>query len=105
MVLKAYRHPYQSHDDLLDREEYDAHLVVLRYVRDYRLMEIKFATNPNGLNRSRFTVPIPSSEFGELAKKMIEADPQAAIKAFGAAIHDAKITVRRDDSEEKTKAA
>jgi hypothetical protein len=41
---------------------------------------------PGDFNRSEFTVRIDSAAFQEVARLMMEADANAAIKAFGAAL-------------------
>src|SRR5262245_21789159 len=107
MNLKAYRYPFTLWYDIRYPKEYRAGL---RAVRDgngcieWGYLDIAFATNPRGLNKSMFNVKILASDFEALAKEMMKADPHAAIKAFAVAINEAKITVQPDYGAE-TKAA
>ena len=107
--MKAYRQVYQS-GGFGPGPEYNA---VMRAAFHYGRSSIPvlpgylkfgFTTNPDGDKQSTFHVRVDTDEFEYVAKEMMKADPQAAIKAFAAAIHDAKITVQ-PDAEEETKAA
>jgi hypothetical protein len=49
-------------------------------------IEFTFTTNPYGEKRSDFYGKILCERFEELARLMIKVDPQAAIRAFGAAM-------------------
>jgi hypothetical protein len=54
----------------------------------HRVVIIGFRTNPKGEKPSDFDVSILSENFGMLARTMMHADPEAAIKAFGAALQE-----------------
>ena len=61
---------------------------------DFRYLELRFATNLNGQRSSLFSTGISPQHFEEVARMMMEADPQAAIRAFGAAMQTAEIQRR-----------
>ena len=89
MKLEFTRSPYEEHSYFAEKS-YDGHMRLWRS-RDFSHLEIGFSTNPNGQRRSTFSAPIGPKRFEELARLMVEADPQAAIRAFGAAMKDAEI--------------
>jgi hypothetical protein len=59
---------------------------------------IHFSTNLDGRGRSYFSAGIGPSNFEDLARMMVEVDPQAAIRAFGAAMRDVEIQKRGTDT-------
>jgi hypothetical protein len=102
MHLKFTRSPYEDHSYFAEKS-YDGQMRIWRTeTRDqsYGYLEIGFSTNPNGQRRSTFTAGIGPYQFGEMARLMVEADPQAAIRAFGAAIKDIEIQKREIDPSE-----
>lgn len=55
-------------------------------------IEVEFSTEPNWNGwPQRFGTSIYPRDFKDLAKFMVEADPQEAIKAFGSALQDFRI--------------
>jgi hypothetical protein len=62
---------------------------------DNGCLGLRFATNPNGRKVNLFGMSIPARHFAELARMMVEADPAAAIHAFGAAMQTADVERRR----------
>jgi hypothetical protein len=62
---------------------------------DQRWLELRFATNADGKNVGCFETAIYPRHFAELARMMVEADPEAAIHAFGAAMQTAEVERRR----------
>lgn len=50
---------------------------------------------------SLFNIALYAEHFAALARMMIEADPAAAIHAFGDALQDAEIQRRRPDEADK----
>ena len=77
-----------------DDAEFDTRVDMSRYGyrqdgSDIYSVNIHFVTNPDGDKRSHFHVRIlPGSDFRELPKAMMEADPGEAIKAFAVALQD-----------------
>jgi hypothetical protein len=63
---------------------------------------IQFSTNAE-LKPSHFSAGVGPGKFEALARLMVEVDPQAAIRAFGAAMND--ITVQKLDAAEVVTAA
>jgi hypothetical protein len=63
------------------------------------LIEIGFCSNPDGERRSTFEAYIVPDDFAELAKLMLKADPQAAIRAFGAALQDVSVQAVENSGE------
>jgi len=61
---------------------------------------ISFSTSPDGRHRSHFAAGIDPKKFEELARLMVEADAQAAIRAFGAAMLDVQIQKQEADPSE-----
>jgi hypothetical protein len=51
-------------------------------------IRISFATNPDGLRQQCYQVAIVPNDFETVAREMLKADPEKAIKAFGAAMQD-----------------
>jgi hypothetical protein len=62
---------------------------------DQRWIELRFATNADGQRVSIFDLAIYPRDFAELAKLMVEADPAAAIHAFGVAMQTAEVQRRQ----------
>jgi hypothetical protein len=91
MKLKFTRSPYEEHSCFAEKF-YDGHMCIWRFHdKSTGYLEIGFSTNPDGRRRSTFNAPIGPDQFEELARLMVEADPQAAIRAFGAAMKDVEI--------------
>jgi hypothetical protein len=61
---------------------------------EQRWLDLTFAIKPDGKHGSVFGLSISPSDFAELARMMVEADPAAAIHAFGAAMQSADIERR-----------
>ncbi|MEA2891453.1 MAG: hypothetical protein QOI05_2246 [Bradyrhizobium sp.] len=51
-------------------------------------VRIAFATNPEGLRKQSYSVTIRPDDFETVAREMMKADPEKAIRAFGAAMQD-----------------
>jgi hypothetical protein len=51
-------------------------------------VRIAFATNPEGLRKQSYSVAILPDNFETVAREMVKADPEKAIRAFGAAMLD-----------------
>jgi hypothetical protein len=90
MPLKFTRSPYKDHSYSAE-VSMDGQL----YTRPGDgYIGIHFSTDPDRHNRSYFSAGINPHKFEELARLMVEADPQAAVRAFGAAIQDVEIQKR-----------
>ncbi len=96
MQLKFTREPYRDHSYSAE-VSFDGQLRVWREP-SYGYLEIGFSTD--GQRRNTFSAPIDPKQFEELARLMVEADPQAAIRAFGAAMQDVEIQKRETDASE-----
>jgi hypothetical protein len=51
-------------------------------------IRISFATNPDGGRHQNYEVRVRPDDFEIVAKEMLRADPEKAIRAFGAAMQD-----------------
>jgi hypothetical protein len=51
-------------------------------------IRIAFATNPGGRRQQCYQLAILPNDFEAVAREMLKADPEKAIKAFGAAMQD-----------------
>jgi hypothetical protein len=92
MPLEFKREPYGGHSYRAARW-FDGHM----YAKSIDgFIGIQFTTKPDG--RSQFSAGIGPAKFEELARMMIEADPQAAVRAFGAAMKDIEIQKRETDA-------
>ena len=96
LKLSVRRAPLSDHSYSAE-QSFDATLSVghMGVDDDRRWLELRFATNPEGRNVSLFGLAIYPSDFAELARMMVEADPAAAIHAFGAAMQTAEIERRQ----------
>ena len=94
MPLKFRREPYRDHS--YSAEMSFAGRMCAMSVDGY--IGIQFSTKPDGLRRSHFRAAIGPAKFEELARLMVEVDPQAAIRAFGAAMQDVEIQKRETDT-------
>ena len=54
-------------------------------------IRISFATNPDGRIQQRYQVVISPKDFEDVAREMLRADPEKAIRAFGAAMQDFEV--------------
>jgi len=79
-------------------------LHVVSMPNDFRFLELRFATNPDGRRSTLFSTGISAKHFEEVARMMIEADPEAAIRAFGTAMQAAQIQRREPNSSESAAA-
>jgi hypothetical protein len=86
MRVQFRREPKSDHNYFVERT-FDAYIGPVRFPDDSRALRIAFATNPGGQG-SLFNGYIMSRDFGDLAKEMLEADPESAIRAFGAALQE-----------------
>jgi hypothetical protein len=91
MELEFVRSPDSSIGYFAGRR-FKGFLNLVRWTEEQWGIEMGFTTNPSGPNRSRFRAAIDPQQFEKLARIMMEADPQAAIVAFGAALRDAEVT-------------
>jgi hypothetical protein len=55
-------------------------------------IRISFATNPGGLRQQCYQLAIVPNDFEMVAHEMLRADPEKAIKAFGAAMQDFEVS-------------
>ncbi len=101
MQLTFRRSPVEEHSYFAEKS-YDGHIRIWRlsHEKSCGYLEIGFTTNPDGQRRSAFSAGISPEQFEELAQLMVEADPQAAIRAFGAAMRDVEIQKLEADSSE-----
>jgi hypothetical protein len=72
MQLRFKRSRYEDHSYFAEKS-YDGHIRICCV-----------STNPDGVRRSTFGAGIGPNQFEELARLMVEVDPRAAIRAFGA---------------------
>lgn len=72
-----------QNDTYRTRKHYKAGLCA-----DTGWIRISFATNPGGLRQQCYQVAILPSDFEAVAREMLRADPEKAIKAFGAAMQN-----------------
>jgi hypothetical protein len=94
MQLKFTRSPYKDHSYSAE-ESMDGQI----YTRPGDgFIGIHFSTNADRRSRSYFSAGIGPNQFEELARLMVEVDPQAAIRAFGAAMQDVEIQKQEADS-------
>ena len=92
MQLRFKRSLYEDHSYFAEKS-YDAHI---------RIWCVSI--NPDGVRRSTFGAGIGPNQFEELARLMVEVDPRAAIRAFGAGMRDVEIE-KREVNSSKTVAA
>jgi hypothetical protein len=85
MAIKAYREPYETPHSWRTHRDYAARVARNRDPRG-RWLVIGFDTNPGGGKRQSYSVVAMPDDFEELAIAMLKADPEAAIRAFGAAL-------------------
>lgn len=94
MKLSVRRQPLSDHSYFAEKT-YEATVFVDRLMDDsQRWLSLNFATNPDGERVSVFDIAISPMHFVELARMMVEADPGAAINAFGAALQTAEVERR-----------
>ena len=86
MRVEFRREPKSEHG-YFAKKDLDGFICAAQITQDYRCLRIGFETNPGGQG-SLFNAYIASRDFGDLAKEMLSADPQAAIRAFGAALQE-----------------
>lgn len=96
MPLEFKREPYGDHSYFAE-VSFDGRMYA-KAVDGF--IGIQFSTNPNGIRRSTFSAGIGPKKFEELARMMIEVDPQAAIRAFGAVMKEVEIQIRETDATE-----
>ncbi len=73
-------------------------LQVVRVPGDFRFLALSFVTNPDGERSSQFSTGIDPKQFEELARMMMDADPQAAVRAFGTALQTAEVQRRESNT-------
>jgi hypothetical protein len=94
MPLTFTREPYRDHSYSAE-VSFDGRMSAMS-VDGY--VGIQFSTKPDALRRSHFRAAIGPTKFEELARLMVEANPQVAIRAFGAAMRDIEIPKRETDA-------
>jgi hypothetical protein len=85
LKLSVRRQPLSDHSYFAERS-FEATLSVRRLgdpPDDQTWLELGFVTNPNGKKVSLFQCGINPWHFAKVARMMVEADPTAAIHAFG----------------------
>jgi hypothetical protein len=92
LKLSINRSPFGEHSYFAEKTIAGS-LLVSRVGRpsDFRYLEIRFVTNPDGQRSSLFSSAIVPEQFEEVARMMMEADPQAAVRAFGAVLQTAEV--------------
>lgn len=89
-MLTVRRSAYGD-DNYWTRKQYQAGVGVNFYQDgEPGYVVISFATNPGGMRKQSYAVTIRPSDFERVASEMLKADPEAAIRAFGAAMQDFK---------------
>jgi hypothetical protein len=88
MQLWFKRSRYEDHSYFAEKS-YDGHMRICCV-----------SANPDGVRRSTFGAGIGPNQFEELARLMVEVDPRAAIRAFGAGMRDVEVEKREVDSSE-----
>jgi hypothetical protein len=88
--LPINRSPSSEHC-LLAEKTLTGSLHVVKTPTDFRFIELSFETNPHGQRSSQFSAAISPSQFEDVARMMMEADAQAAIRAFGVVMQSAAI--------------
>src|SRR5262249_53969675 len=63
---------------------------------------ISFVTNPDGQRSSTFEAYIEADKFEELAQMMVDADPQKAIRAFGAVLQGVNVETAKSSEPKVT---
>jgi flagellar basal body rod protein FlgC len=86
MRLKFRREPKAEHSYFAEKN-FDGYICAVKITEDHRGLRIAFETNPGGQG-SLFNGYIVSRDFVNLAKEMLRADPESAIRAFGAALQE-----------------
>ena len=92
LKLPVRRQPLSEHSDPAEKS-YEATLIV-DHIEDQQWLNLSFATNPDGQNVSLFNLAVHPRHFAEVTRMMVEADPAAAIHAFGAAMQTAEVERR-----------
>jgi hypothetical protein len=94
LKLLGRRQPLKDHAFSAEKS-FDATLHVDHLDDDQRWLSLSFVTNPDGQNVSRFGLAIYPRDFGELARMMVDADPTAAMQAFGIAMQAVQVERRQ----------
>ena len=89
MPITVKREPFSTVGSYTAPTEYAGAAVVFP---ELPAVCIQFDTNPGGQRRASYRISIHSGRFEELTRLMMKADPQAAIRAFGAAMQDFEYT-------------
>ena len=95
MQLDVTRSGARSTSDFAPKQEYTVHFHA--FPKDRRTdghIQFGFVTPPKGEKQSHFGGYIEPEKFEELALLMFKAHPQAAIKAFGAALQQIEMPER-----------
>jgi hypothetical protein len=82
-----FRREPKSDHSIFAKKDFDGYLSPVKFNEDCKGLQIGFETNPGGQG-SFFKGYILSADFGDLAKELLRADPEAAIRAFGAALQE-----------------
>jgi hypothetical protein len=86
MRVSFRREPKSEHSYFAEKN-FDGYVASAKITENHKCLKIGFATNPGGQG-SLFSAYIMSTDFGDLAKEMLRADPESAIRAFGAALQE-----------------
>jgi hypothetical protein len=92
LKLTVRRQPLSEHSYFAEKT-FEATLRV-EHVNDHRWIDLSFATNTDGQKISLFDLAISPKHFADVARMMAEAEPAAAIQAFGAAMQSADVERR-----------
>jgi hypothetical protein len=95
MDLDFVRSPYSGQGPRSAKKFFEGGLNAARWHSDFCCIEVGFSEGPNGSSLHTTIVP---DQFEHVARIMMTADPQAAIRAFGAAMQEAEITRAQDES-------
>jgi len=98
LKLDVRRGPLSDHSYFAEREIPATLSVVKGSDDDERWLRLRFVTNPDGKARSEFRSAIYPMHFVDVAQMMMEANPEAAIRAFGRAMENAQVQRRTDQS-------
>lgn len=77
-----------QNDTYRTRKHYKAGLKADQIGEGPGWITINFATNPGGQRQQCYQLAIMPNDFETVAREMLKADPEKAIRAFGAAMKD-----------------
>jgi hypothetical protein len=96
LKLNMRRGPLRDHSWPAEKSA-EATLLVDGWGPPRRWLSLTFVTSPDGVADSRFHGTIQPRHFTDVAQMMVEADLEAAIRAFGKAMENVRIQKRNDE--------